>query len=841
MIFSTAAGKTGAEVVKELETSLETGLFALEIKKRRQQYGLNVLQSSSNKWWHMLARQFASSFVYLLLIGAVISFFLGEYLNSGMILLFVGIMAVLGFYQEFFAQRTMQMLKKYVTYEMKVLRDGKEMLVDSSLLVPGDIVFLEPGDLITADMRLIEAEHVTIDESSLTGESVPVEKSVDKLENIEQVFEAKNMAFTGTTVVSGQAKGVVVAIGTETTFGRVARLTTKSAPSSRFSQDIKTISTFILYLVVLTLGIVFFVNFLVKGDEFDFVHMLIFSISLAVAVIPEALQVVINFSLAYAARIMTAKQVVVKRLSAIDDLGSIEILCTDKTGTITESIMEVADIFAYKPYDEKQVIGYATFAGARFAQSHQSFDNALVAYLEKNGSSHVENIERLDYVPFDPQRRRTASLVKESEAYHLIVRGAYEDIFALCNFKEDEQILAWIANQGGEGRRIIAIGHKQFTTKPDDLLHVEKEVDFVGLVSFSDPIKATAHDAIKYAAKLKIDIKILSGDAPEVVGAVGYKVGLLTSPHDVMLGSEFSALSEPEQREAAEKYHAFARISPEDKYRIVSLLSEKYTVGFLGDGVNDAPALKQAAVGIAVPNATDLAKDAADIILLENRIGVILDGVVEGRKVFFNTLKYLRVTLTSTFSNFFTISIAALLLPHLPMLPIQLLCLNILADLPLIFIATDTVDASEITRPERYNMKSLFISITTIGFVCSLFDFSFFSKLYKEPAAVLQTHWFLYSIASELFLFFALRSKAIFFRTSRPSNLLLIFLCVAAVSAISLPYTQFGQSVLSFVTPNSVFLRWIMTVVAMNFVVLEIVKRVWKTVFHNTEVVDRRR
>ena len=218
MIFSDVAKKTSAEVVKELETSLETGLFSLEIKKRQAQYGPNALKNSSNKWWHMLLRQFSSSFVYLLLIAAIISFFLGEYLNSGMILFFVGIMAVLGFYQEFFAQRTMQMLKKYVTYEMKVLRDGNEVLVDSALLVPGDIVFLEPGDLITADMRLIDMQHLMVDESSLTGESVPVEKCLDQLEKVEQIFEAKNMVFTGTTVVSGQAKGVVVAIGGETTF-----------------------------------------------------------------------------------------------------------------------------------------------------------------------------------------------------------------------------------------------------------------------------------------------------------------------------------------------------------------------------------------------------------------------------------------------------------------------------------------------------------------------------------------------------------------------------------------------------------------------------------------------
>ncbi|QQR49744.1 cation-transporting P-type ATPase [bacterium] len=758
-----------------------------------------------------------------------------------MIVFFVGIMAVLGFYQEFFAQRTMQMLKKYVTYEMKVLRDGQEVLVDSALLVPGDIVFLEPGDLITADMRLIDMQHLMVDESSLTGESVPVEKCLDKLEKVEQIFEAKNMVFTGTTVVSGQAKGVVVAIGGETTFGRVAHLTTKSGQFSRFSQDIQTLSRFILYLVVIALVSVMLVNFLVKGKEFDFVHMLIFSISLAIAVIPEALQVVINFSLAYAARMMTAKQVVVKRLSAIDDLGSIEVLCTDKTGTITESIMEVADIYAEKPYDENQVIGYATFAGARFAQAHQSFDNALVAYLERNGSSYVENIERLDYLPFDPQRRRTASLVKENNQYHLIVRGAYEDIFALCHFKEDDQILAWIAKQGGEGRRIIAIGHKEFGQQPADLLNVEQEVAFIGLVAFSDPIKASAHDAIKHAEKLKIDIKILSGDAPEVVGAVGYKVGLLKSPSDVMLGSTFSALPEHEQREVVEKCHAFARVSPEDKYLIVSLLSQKYAVGFLGDGVNDAPALKEAAVGIAVPNATDLAKDAADIILLENRIGVILDGVVEGRKVFFNTLKYLRVTLTSTFSNFFTISVAALLLPHLPMLPIQLLCLNILADLPLIFIATDTVDPSEITRPERYNMKSLFITIMTVGALCSLFDFSFFSKLYKEQPAILQTHWFLYSITSELVLLFSLRTKSIFFRTTRPSNLLLGFLFIAGSLAFLLPYTALGDSMLSFVTPMPVHVRWIFTIVGMNFVALEIVKFCWKSLFNNTEVVERRK
>ncbi|MFA6027602.1 MAG: magnesium-translocating P-type ATPase [Patescibacteria group bacterium] len=831
MYFSAYTVEKVSVICDKLKTKVE-GLSFEEAKKRIQQYGFNQISGKEIKWFHILGRQFKSPFIYLLFFAAGLSLVLGEKVDGIMIIGFILINTVLGFSQEYHSEKSLQMLKKFVLWKARVKRENKNELIDSKQLVPGDIVMIETGDMISADIRLIDINDLSIDESILTGESEPVNKVNTELDHEAlSVHEAHNICFSGTKVVSGQGTGVVIATGRNAVIGEVAKLTTETTRESIFEKGIARFSNFILRMILVILILLFVVNIALKGaDQNHLLELVLFSIALAVSVIPEALPVVTTLSLSRGALQLAKNKVVVKRLSAVEDLGSIEVLCTDKTGTLTENKLTVANI---NSPNQTECLYYAALASSFLTEKkgerepNNSFDIALWDRVEKKNKEKILKIKRLSEIPFDPERKRNSVLVKNNEATILIVRGAPESVIGCSHdlsAQKKQEYLSWLKIEGREGRRCIAIAVKQDHIQHDYDIKDENNLNLIGLISFIDPIKDSAKDAILQAEKLGIEVKILTGDSKEVSGAVAHQVGLADNPEKVLLGEDLEKMNNEDQMKAVKSFSVFARVSPQQKYRIIELLQRNKEVGFLGEGINDAPALKLANVALVVDGAADIAREAADIVLLKKSLAVIIEGIENGRKVFANTVKYLKITLISNFGNFYAIAIASLIIPFLPMLPVQILLLNLLSDFPMIAIALDSVDPAELKRPRTYNIKEVVLIAIILGLVSTVFDSIFFMLFFREDPSILQTNWFIGSVLTELVLIFSVRTHFFFLRAKAPSKVLsLLFVFIVGVTII-MPYTGLGESLFKFHPPTLNHLLIIFGVVLSYFVVTETIK-----------------
>lgn len=828
MLFSHYTTQSVSDVLAGLQTSRDIGLSSDEARLRRTQYGANEIIRRTTTLCDLFLRQCRSSFIYLLLVAALLSFLLGETLDGLLIVLFVFINVGLGFFQEYRSHKTLALLQQYMLPHATVLRDGAFCVVVRSTVVPGDIIVVEPGAMVPADVRWIEASDLTIDESALTGESVPSSKvSLSLAQGAEEIFQATNIGFAGTTVVRGRGRGVVIAIGAQSAFGSVAALATETERPSSLEHGLTSFSRFILRLVLLTLTVLFFINVWLKGDSFSWAHMLVFSIALAVSVIPEALPLVMTFSLSHGARRLAQKKVVVKRLAAIENLGSIDVLCTDKTGTLTENVLTVAHILPWKKSDPL----FWACAGTPHSADHvqrDPFDSALWNALAPNQRSGVLALEQYGEIPFDPIRRRNSVVVRKGRSLVVISRGAYEHIVSCCVAipkKEREAQEQWIASEGREGRRVIAVSIRTLQRNNcPDLNKEEVGMRLAGLISLADPLKRSTKDAVFKARELGVQLKMLTGDSPGVTGAVARAIGLVASEHDIMTGAVFDSLSHDEQRVAVERVHAFARVNPEQKFRIIQLLQARHTVGFLGEGINDAPALKLAHVALVVQGGADIAREAADIVLLKKNLGVIIDGIQEGREVFINTLKYIRATLASNFGNFYAVAVASLFIPFFPMLPLQILLVNLLSDFPMIAIATDRVDRQDIQKPRTYHIRDIALIATLLGLVSTVFDFIFFALFRNFDPGVLQTNWFMGSILTELVFLFSIRTNRFFLRAQPPSLFLAGFTLLACAVTLIIPYTTAGQTLFSFTPPSMPHLAVILVLVASYLVVSETVK-----------------
>jgi len=841
--------KTVDETLGVLGVSATSGLTSAEVRARVRKYGQNLLRAKNVMWWHILLRQFKSAFVYLLVVAVMVTLLLGEYVDTLMILLFLFINAILGFYQEYRSEKTVELLKHYVVSSVKVVRDGKLAVIRSSDLVPGDVVFLETGNKIPADVRFLEIEHFSVDESVLTGESVNVEKNTDSLGEIAKAYyQANNLGFSGTAVVSGTAKAVVVATGNASSIGTIAKITDETRKVSNFEKGISNFANFIMKMVVLVLLIVFVANIGIKGANADIAELFLFSIALTVSVIPEALPVVTTFSLSRGARRLAKKGIIVKRLSAVEDLGGIQILCSDKTGTLTENELSIAGMHGRNHGD---ILRYANLAGD-FGQKKkiEPFDRALEQGIDDKEKHLLEKYERLTHLPFDPKTRRNISLLANEKDRVLLVRGAPEAVLDLCasdtDKNEKKKILEWVSGEGRHGRRVLAVAKMIFNSEKTHDIDIElllktgATFTFVGVVSFEDTIKKSAFRVVKKAAVLGVRIKIITGDSKEVAASVASEIGVGTDQEDVITADEWEALPAKERDAALEKYSVFARVSPEQKYEIVKSMQEKHEVGFLGEGINDAPVLKAAGVAIVVNSASDIAREASDIILLKKNLETILDGIAEGRKVFANTTKYIQATLTSNFGNFFAVATASLLIDFLPMLPLQILLVNLLSDFPMIAVATDSVDDVELVSPRRYDVKSIVLFSVLFGLLSAIFAFIFFGLYYRLGPDILRTNWFIASILTELVLIFSVRTNAFFVRAKRPSVTLLALSLVAMGATILLPFTKLGAG-FSFVRPLTGDLKLIFVLVVVYFALTETLKLVYYRKVRNESVVEAHR
>ncbi len=830
MNFSTFANYDEGKALKELGSGKE-GLSEKEALDRLKKYGTNKLQNHEIKWWQLLLRQFNTPFIYLLVGASLLSFFLGEFADGVVILIFIFINSILGFSNEYHSSKSLDLLKKYTVSKSRVLRGGNEAVVDSQNLVPGDIIIVNAGDIVPADIRLLETSSLSVDESILSGESLPSDKfsnSISK-ENIP-LYQAQNILFSGATVLAGKGIGVVFATGKNSNIGMISSLALETYSESSFEKNISKFSRFILRMIVLIITILFIANAAIKGRGSNTFELLLFSIALAVSVVPEALPVVTTIALSKGAIRLAKDKVVVKRLSAVEDLGSIEVLCTDKTGTLTENKLTVSDILSD---DKEKTVFYSALGNAIFKtgeESLDSFDIALFNHLNETDKKRLETYSKIDEIPFDPIRRRHTVVVRNENECMLIVRGAPEVVFNLCSalpVKDIESMRRWISEMGKDGKRVIAVAQKAVSLADCKITKHEENLVLLGLISFVDPIKSTTVETLRQAKLLGVNIKILTGDSLEVAAAVAKSVGLIKDQSEAITGEDFFIKdgSEEDLAKRAEQIKVFARMTPEQKYKIIEILQKKYEVGFLGEGINDAPALKLANVGIVVESASDLSRNAADIVLLQRSLGVIIKGIRDGRSIFENTVKYIKTTLISNFGNFYTVSVAALLIPTLPMLPGQILLLNLLSDFPMIAISTDRVNEAQLRRPRSYQVREiLFISII-LGLVSSIFDFFFFIA-FNHPGQpkMLQTHWFIGSALTELALIFSIRTRLPFWQGRGPTASLFGLSILAGLTAIIIPFTSFGQRVFGFMRPELKSLGIIAIIVTAYFIVTEILK-----------------
>ncbi len=836
MSFYEYTNKSVEEVLSELKTS-EQGLSRKEAALRQKTFGLNEIKAKSINAFEIIFRQLRSPFSYLLLAAAIIAILIGEKTDSIAIFAFIFLNVTIGFFQEYRAERAVFLLNKFIPHRVRVLREGKEEIIDKALLVPGDIVLLEAGDAAPADLRVLNLQNFLTDESALTGESAPVSKIADKLRQEEkEIFSAKNIIFSGTSVISGKVAAIVVATSKDTVFGGIIKTVSGIKRESTYEKSILYFCRLILKIVVVTIVLIFAVNILIKGVG-NFFELLLFSVALIVSILPEALPAVVTFSLARGSLAMAKRHVVVKRLSAIEDLGNIEVLCADKTGTLTQNKLSLEGIVSS---DKNKCFLYGilssgdlSFNGRANSKALNPFDAALFNRVSNEILSKAKKYKIISELPFDSYRMMSSFLVAgQSGDKILIVKGAPESVLKNCSkftgkFGKKE-ILEDTSREGESGKRVLAVAYRKTAANVSKVAaEHEKRLTFLGYFVFEDPIKATAKEAIDLSKKLGVKIKIITGDSKEVAGYVARLTGLAVGQQDLISGQELEGLTKEEFDDACEEKSVFARISPDVKHKIIKSLQKKYEVGFMGEGINDAPALKTADVGIAVVEASDIAREAADVVLLKKDLRVIVDGIKDGRMIFSNINKYIKCALASNFGNFYSIAVISLFINFLPMLPVQILLGNILSDFPLISVATDSVDINELKKPRAYQLHNVLPLIISLALVSTVFDFIFFAIFFRQAPAIIQTLWFIESILTEILLIFIIRTRRKFWKAKRPSVWLLSLTIIDAIFIVALPFLGFGQSWLHFVALPILPLLIVFLEIGAYFVVSEFVKLVY--------------
>jgi len=831
------------EVISHFKSS-ENGLNEEEAEKRLGEQGYNEISERERRTGlHIFLSQFKNVFILILIACSIISYFLGEKVNAMVILAMILLSSLLGFFQEYKAEKTLRELKKYITLKAKVMRNNKIIEIDSKELVLGDVVYLDIGDIVPADMRLIKIEELTVNESSLTGESLPVIKKMSLIDEKRAMPQyLSNMMFTGTSVSSGTAYGIVTATGKNTFFGKTAAFL-KEETKTDFEKSIRKFGNFLLIVIISMTSFVFAANAILGKEILD---SFLFALALAVGITPEILPVIMTITLSKGAIKMAKDKVVVKKLSSIEDLGNIDTLCCDKTGTLTEGTISLRHHFNLENINDMKVILYGLLCNSVEETGTSSFADPIDKAIWKHENvSHLKNelkkYKILGENELDFERRIMSILLKNTTDGKniLIAKGAPESILKVCRYamiNENKRILnrnllSKIKNQiidyEKEGYKVIAVAER-LTEKKKTAIADEKDLTLIGFLLFIDPVKKTAKEALEKMEKMGVNIKILSGDSPLVTRKICNDVGLKIIENKVITGDDLEKLNEAEFEEYVYRYSVFARVTPEQKQRIVSTLNkEGHIVGFLGDGINDAPALKAADVGISVESGAGIAKDASDIILLQKSLHVLAQGIHEGRRTFSNITKYILNTISANYGNMFTVSISSLFMKFLPLLPSQILLNNFISDVPNLTISTDNVDEKLMKKPKRWDFGFISKFMIYFGLISSIFDLILiFGLIYliKTPIETFRTAWFVESALSEIVIVFAIRTTKPFFK-SRPSTLLIVSSILSALVVILITYTLFGNILFEFVGMPLSILAFIGAILLTYFITVEIVKR----------------
>ncbi len=778
------------------------GLTSTEANARLSEHGPNSLVGESRyAVLFSFLRFFANPLVLILLAASAISIALGDPVGGSIIIAIVLLSVVVNFYVEFQARHAVEDIRKQVATTAAVVRDGKEFELPVAELVPGDIVKLNAGDLAPADVRLLDAKDLHVRESALTGESLPVDKvAADLAAGQHSIADASNSVFLGTAVQTGIGTAVIVRTGKDTAFGAIAQRLAAQPPETEFARGIRHFGLLLTRVIMLLVLFVLLVNIAFHRPVLE---SFLFSIALAVGMTPEMMPMIITITLAQGARRMAKKKVLVKQLTAIEDFGSVEILCSDKTGTLTEGEIELDRHVDLKGQDNEGVL-QLVYLNSHFQAGIKSpLDDAIL----KHDHSTIDEYQKADEIPFDFNRKRLSVVVRHGDERLLITKGEAEGVFAICQTALvdgmpqpfDAALRAKAAETlkqlSADGFRTLGVATRKVEQQDSYALASEREMTLVGFAAFLDPPKKGILAVLEALKKNGVAVVIMTGDNQHVTQKVAHDVGLPTDR--IVTGDQLDNMDDAALAYQAEHGAIFARVSPEQKNRVIlGLKARGHVVGYIGDGINDAPSLHTADVGISVMNGVDVAKDAAKIILLEKDLAVLNDGVVEGRRCYANIMKYIVMSTSSNFGNMFSMAGASVFLPFLPMLPTQILLNNFMYDISQVAVPGDNVDPALLHRPKRWQIAFIRQFMMIIGPISSLYDFLTFGVLLwlfhaANNAPLFRTGWFVESLATQTLVVFVIRTAGNPFK-SRPSRPLL--LGVAAVSLIGavLPYTPLG-------------------------------------------------
>jgi len=819
-----AVARMPAQTLLNQLHSSARGLDQADVAQRRQRYGPNALTTERTTALRVLARQFQSALIYFLLVAAVLAFATQDVSDGVIITVILLINAGLGFSQEYRSERAVERLSRLISNQILVTRAGASALLAVADLVAGDVVTLKEGDVVPADIKLLTAEGVEVDESQLTGESVPVPKAVQAGASDGEA----SLLFAGSTVDKGSATGVVYAIANETALGRIAALSTSIHKVTPYEKSLRDFSALLMKTIGVALAVTLALKIVLGGGAAHWSLLLIFVIALAVAVVPEALPVIATLTLSRGALTLAKEQVVVKHLSSLEDLGNVTLLCTDKTGTLTENKPTIQRLVSSDDTLFQTLAAATMDRGSGGAQGTQSaFDAAFAAYIPAAIARQAGALTIVKELPFDPTDRRRRVIVADSArgTRSLVVIGSAETLLQIAHCPLAQQYRDQVAAEGQQGLRHLAIAYKDLTsTETTDILAREKDVTFLGFVTLADPLRASTAHTIATAQGLGVAIKILTGDSKEVAAYVARQVGLLPDGGVVYTGDDLAALSPAALAQAVSACNVFARVSPEQKFAIITALKTQAVVGYQGDGINDAPSLKLADVGIAVDSATEVAKANADIILLDKDLGVIINAITYGRTTFANINKYIKYTMVGNFGNFFALALLYLLSTDLPLLPRQVLLISLLTDLPLVAISTDRVSGDELERPDRYSARALLSISLVLGTLTALFELAFFLTLRGQVASASQTSLYLFFSFTQLIVILSIRNRDHFWKAVPPSRPLMGAMALTGVLALAIPYVQPIARLFSFSAPPLSEVGVVLLMTVLYVLALDVVK-----------------
>jgi len=801
------------DVLREFETS-PSGLTPEAVEQRLEQFGRNtVVREATVRWWAHLLHAFNNAFILLLLTLAAVAALTRDYEAAVIISVMVLVSVVLRFVQEFRSSQAAEKLREMVETTATVTRNGVKLEVPVDELVPGDIVHLSAGDMIPADLRLINAKDLFVSQASLTGESLPVEKFANgEAPEGGSLLEHPKLCFMGTNVVSGTGVGVVVQTGAATYFGALARQVTGRRVETEFDRGVSRVSRLLIRFTLVMTPVVFFINGFTKGD---WTQAFFFALSVAVGLTPEMLPMIVTANLARGAVNMSRKKVIIKRLHSIQNFGAMDVLCSDKTGTLTQDKVILERHLDVLGRDSEKVLQLAYLNSYYQTGLKNLLDIAVLEHAElEQGLRLATDYRLVDEIPFDFSRRRMSVIVEtEKREELLITKGAVEEMLQVCRdveidrkpypltdeYKYRARVMARQLNE--QGFRVIAVAFRRFPLGTKTYSRTaEQDMVLAGFMAFLDPPKDSAGPAIQALQSHGVAVKVLTGDNDAVTVRICQEVGL--GIDQILLGPEIDAMSDEELTVAARRANLFAKVSPAAKARIVAALQRGgHVVGFLGDGINDAPALRQADVGISVNTAVDIAKESADIILLEKSLMVLEEGVLEGRRTFGNILKYIRMGTSSNFGNMFSVLGASAWLPFLPMQPVQLLVQNLLYDFSQIGIPFDQMDEEYLSKPRRWNVGGIGRFMLLLGPISSIFDYATFSLMWfvfraNHPGAqsLFQSGWFVEGLLSQTLIVHIIRTRKIPFLQSRASAALTALTSAVMVAGLAIPYTALGRS-----------------------------------------------